>query len=183
MTEPRDQVVLDMFRLAWRHGCTDAELQAAVDIVTQRNRKGRPQSKIYGRLLWGMFALVGVYGRDRFTAAKQIMSLTDGPHAQRENQVRALVRRFDEAFKGEQRSATQEFYARHGLGMRVKEFYDSWERSGLPWPHDIQSATDRESELRTLAMASNGSIDAAIRKHFVALDKTIAASTFESGRR
>ncbi len=183
MTEPRPQVVIDMFSLAMRHGCTDSELQAAVDIWTQRNRKGRPQSKIYGRLLWGMFALVGVYGRDRFTAAKQILSLADGPGAQRENQARALVRRFDETFNGEKRSATQEFYARNGAGMRVVEFYNSWERSRLPWPHDIQSATDRESELRTLAMASNGSIDAAIKKHFVALDKTIAASTFESGRR
>jgi hypothetical protein len=159
------------------------ELHAAVDVFTARTRKGRPKSEIYEPLLWGMFALIGVYGKDRFTAAKQVLSLADGPVAQRENQARALVRRFDENFKKEELSATQEFYARSGAGMRVVEFYDSWKRSGLPWPLHIKSATDRETELRMLAMASNGSIDAAIRKHFVALDKSIAASTFESGRR
>jgi hypothetical protein len=66
--------------------------------------------------------------------------------------------------------------------MRVVEFYDFWERSGLPWPHDIKSATERETELRQLVVASNGSMDAAITKYFVALDKSIAASSFERGR-
>jgi hypothetical protein len=180
MTEPRPEVVLAMFSLAMRHGCTGAELLAAVNVFRSQALRGRPKSTTYGRLLWGMFALVGVYGRDRFTAAKQILSLVDGPVAQRENQVRALIRRFDEVY--EDLPATRDFYARSGPGLRVVEFYDAWMRAGLPWPPDVQSPTDRENELRTLAMASNGVQDAAICKHFVDLDRSIAASTFESGR-
>jgi hypothetical protein len=180
--EPRPEVVFGMFCFALRHGYTDAELQAAVDVLTRRNQKGRPRSRIYGPLLWGMFALVGVYGRDRFTAAKQLLTLAHKPEDERENQSRALVRRFDECFKEEEElRATRDFYAQSGPGMRVSEFYDCWERSGLPLPQGVKSATDRETELR--ALASNGSIGAAIGNYIVALDKSIAESTFDSGRR
>lgn len=175
MIEPRPQVILEMFSLAIRHRCADAELQAAVDIVTQRTLKGRPQNKIYGRLLWAMFALVGIYGGSRFTAANLIIRLADRPVAQRENQARALVRRFDECLKDEPLRKTQEFYAGYGAGMRVAEFYTTWEWSRLPSPPGIKSATDRETELATLAMASNGAIDAAIRDYIVALDQSLAA--------
>jgi hypothetical protein len=130
-----------------------------------------------------MIALVGIYGRDRFTAAKQIVSLADGPLAQRENQIRALVRRFDQIFKAEELPATQEFWVRQGVGMRVMQFYNFWKWSGLAWPHDIKSATDSETELQKLATTSNGAVDAAVRKHFIDLDKSIAASNFETGRR
>jgi hypothetical protein len=177
MTEPRLEVVIDLHRLVRRHGCAGAELQAAFDIVIGRSHKahkGRPHSKIYEPLLWGMFALVGVYGRDRFTAAKQILGLADVPVEQRENRSRTFVRRFDKCFE-EELKATRDFYAQSGPGMRVSEFYDCWERSVLPWPQGVKSASDRETELR--ALASNGSIDAAIGNYIVALDKSIAEST------
>src|SRR5271163_3013102 len=66
---PRPEVVVDMDRLALRHGCTDAELHAAIDALKRSTRKGRPKSEFYGPLEWGMFALVGIYGKNRFTAA------------------------------------------------------------------------------------------------------------------
>jgi hypothetical protein len=183
MTEPRPELVINMLSLAVRHGCTEAELQAAFDVVTGRSHKahkGRPHSEVYEPLLWGMFALVGVYGRDRFTAAKQILGLVDVPVEQRENRSRAFVRRFDKCFE-EELKATRAFYAQSGPGMRVSEFYDCWERSRLPWPQGLKSANDRETESR--ALASNWSSDAAIENYIVALDKSIAESAFESRHR
>jgi hypothetical protein len=186
MTEPRPQVVIELLSLAARHRCTGAELQAAVDVLIGRSHKGRPTSKIYAPLLWGMFALVGVYGRDRFTAAKQVIHLADGPVSQRESQTRALVRRFDAGFKDEELRATREHYTRSGPGPRVAEFLSSWKRSQLPWPQDVKSEIEMDTELRTLAMANSGSIDEEFYKAFedyaIALDKSIAASSFESGR-
>src|SRR5262249_8613310 len=157
MGEPRPEVVIDLHRLVLRHGCTDAELQAAVDIVTGRNQRGRPECKIYTPLLWAMCALVWIYGRNRFTDAKHIISLANRRCAQREAQVRSLVRRFDESFKGGNLSGTQERYARSDANMRVGEFYMFWGLSGLPLPPDIKSATDWETGFRTLAMTNNGS--------------------------
>jgi hypothetical protein len=130
-----------------------------------------------------MDALVAVYGRKRFTAAKEILNLAGKPVHQRDDQARALVRRFNENFPEEELRATRAFWAGYGPGMRVLEFYAFWERSGLPWPQDIKSATDWETDLRTLTMASKGTIDAATRDYIVALDNSIAASSFESGRR
>lgn len=173
MTEPRPKVVIDMFRLALMHGCTDAELRDAVDLVTQRPKRGPPRSKTYGRLLSAMFALIGIYRGDHFTAANLVLRLADGPIRQRENQARALVRRFDEEFNEESLSKTQELYAGYGAGMRVAEFYAYWRWSGLPEPPGIKSATDWESELAALAMASKGSIDAATREYIVALDQSL----------
>jgi len=137
---PRPEVVVDMDRLALRHGCTDAELHAAIDALKRSTRKGRPKSEFYGPLEWGMFALVGIYGKNRFTAAKQILSLANGPVDQRENQARALVRRFDDSLKEGELPAVRDFYARSAADMRVVEFNDYWKRSALPWPHDLQSA-------------------------------------------
>lgn len=182
MIEPRPRVILEIYRLWFLHGATRAELRAAVDRVTGRNQRGRPESKIYTPHLWAMCALVWVYGRDRFTAAKQILRLADRSVDQRDNQARALVRRFDESFKEGILSTTRERYARSSADARVGEFYMFWEYSGLSLPSDIKSATDWETEFRTLAMASNGWNDAALGNYVVALDKSIAASTFESGR-
>jgi hypothetical protein len=186
MTEVHPLVFAELYHSVKRLECTEAELRAVVDFLTgtPRTRQRRPPSKIYEPLLFGMFALVVVYGRERYTAARQILHLAYTPIAQRENQARALVRRFDETFfKGEELSGMQEFYARQDPGPRVREFYDAWKRTGLPWPQDIKSETDLETDLRALAMASNGLLDTVNGDYVVALDKTIAASTFESGRR
>jgi hypothetical protein len=126
-----------------------------------------------------MNALVAVYGRKRFTAAKQILNLAGKPLYQRVNQVRALVRRFDGVCDERELRATQEYHARSYAGTRVSEFYTYWQRSGLPWPQDIKPSTDMEVELRTLAMISNGLLDMLTGDYVLALDKSIAASTFQ----
>lgn len=141
MTIPRPEVVADMHRLALRHGCTDSELHAAVDALKRPTRKGRPKGDFHGPREWGMFALVGVCGKKRFTAANQILGLANAPVDQRENKARALVRRFDHALKEGELAAVQEFYARCNADERLADFNDFWQRSGLPWPNDLQFAT------------------------------------------
>jgi hypothetical protein len=179
-TEPRPEIVARIGDLARQNGWTDAELQAVVHQGKPRTQRGRRNSKTYGRYLWGMYALVVMYRRARFTAAKQILSLAGEPDHLRENQSRALVHRFNKIFPKRELCAAQKLYAGYGPGMRLVEFYDSWARSRLPRPHDIPSATQRETELQPLVIASKGTIDAAIRNHFFILDKAIGASTFQS---
>jgi len=129
-----------------------------------------------------MDSLVYVYGRKRFTAAKQILGLAGGPSAQREYQARALVRAFDTYFEHLELRSHQEFYVRQGALGRVLSFYIYWALSRLPLPRDIKSASDMATELKTLLMTNNWVFEGGIIEYSVALDRSIAASTFESGR-
>jgi hypothetical protein len=186
MTEPRADVIVEIVSLAIRYRCTAEELYAALDFLWPQTRRGPPTSEIYERLLWGMYTLVVIYGRDRYTSAKQLLNLAGRPVDQRENQARALVRRFDGAFEEGGLNEAQKSYVGYGPQLRVTMFYNFWKRSRLPLPEDIKSASDKDTELHALALAHRDAITAglaAIEEYYVALDKSIAASSFESGRR
>jgi hypothetical protein len=119
-----------------------------VDPSKRLTRKGRPKSKFYEPLEPAMLALVLVNRKRRFTAAKQILSLANGPLDQRLNQARALVRRFDESVKGGHLPAVQALFAEASPEMRHLQFHYWWYHSGLPWPPELKSRIDREIELR-----------------------------------
>src|SRR3954464_12941887 len=44
MTEPRPEVLVSIWHAAMLYSCTDAEVQAAVDLVKSRTRRGRRSS-------------------------------------------------------------------------------------------------------------------------------------------
>jgi hypothetical protein len=138
---------------------TQEEIVAAVAKMQGGTSRGRPEDNFYTPLLFAMCAYVVVCGRNRFTAARQILRLAGQPDDQLENRTRALVRRFDRAL-GDDKAVSDEMCRsiREAFGKfgasRIHSFWFCWELSGLPRPPDVKSPAEVRDEMRKLTKAA-----------------------------
>src|ERR1700756_448797 len=122
---PRPELVVELVRLMFRYQVTPAELHAAIDstpIAKARRNQGHPKSELYNRLSFGMLALITIYRRHPFTAAKQLLSAAETPVGQRENHARALVRQFYMSSHDDLTRQITQTYAKSSAVERVKAF-------------------------------------------------------------